>query len=76
MLIAQILLISLQAEKIIVFRLCCYAIYFPKKINFFQEKGLTNSNRFIEQITNRTDDQRISSLVVSNIRIANEFITV
>ena len=31
---------------------------------------------FIEQITNRTDDQRISSLVVSHIRIANEFITV
>lgn len=31
---------------------------------------------FIEQITNRTDDQRISSLVVSNIRITNEFIMV
>ena len=36
-----------KLKKIIVFQLCCYAIYFPKKIKFFQEKGLTNSNRFI-----------------------------
>ena len=39
MLIAQIILISLQAEKIIVFRLCCYAIYFPKKFIFFRKKA-------------------------------------
>lgn len=43
----KILLISLQAEKIIVFQLCCYAIFLPKNIYIFSEKGLTDSNRFV-----------------------------
>lgn len=54
-----------KLKKIIVFQLCCYAIYFPKKIKFFQEKGLTNSNRFIG--LNPSNDYTISPSTIQEI---------